>query len=154
MDSITLYKKKNNADASIDLLTTCYSLFPSSPGPFLGLVSEALSVRSEQRGHGPCVVHCLSGVGRSGLFLLAVAAVCHVHAVRTLPDLVILAAHIAAWRKNPLRDREHFKFAYQLLLYYGQDLLMKREYFWRLALKDRNKLFSTVGLYWLNTVLC
>lgn len=122
---------------------TCYSLFPSSPGPFLGLVSEALSVRSEQRGRGPCVVHCLSGVGRSGLFLLAVAAVCHVHTVRTLPDLVVLAAHIAAWRKNPLRDREHFKFAYQLLLYYGQDLLMKREYFQRLH-KCKGKVYLCI----------
>jgi hypothetical protein len=31
-------------------------------------------------------------------------------------------------RKGSLRDREHLKFAYQAVLYYAQDLLMKREY--------------------------
>ncbi|XP_054282630.1 tyrosine-protein phosphatase non-receptor type 23-like [Macrosteles quadrilineatus] len=102
------------------------SSFPSSPGPFLSLVSESLNNVAQQRGGGPAVVHCLSGVGRSGLFLLTAASICHILNCRTLPDLVILAAVIARWRKNPLRDREHFRFSYQTLLYYAQDLLMKR----------------------------
>lgn len=102
------------------------SSFPASPGPFLSLVGETLTLRSQQRGSGPCVVHCLSGVGRAGLFLLATAAVCHIQSVPTLPDLVVLAGKISAFRKNALRDREHMKFAYQTLLYYAQDLLMKR----------------------------
>lgn len=102
------------------------SSYPASPGPFLSLVGEALTLQSQQRGSGPCVVHCLSGVGRAGLFLLATAAVCHIQSTPTLPDLVVLAGKISAFRKNALRDREHLKFAYQTLLYYAQDLLMKR----------------------------
>uniref|UniRef100_A0A1B6CFF6 protein-tyrosine-phosphatase n=1 Tax=Clastoptera arizonana TaxID=38151 RepID=A0A1B6CFF6_9HEMI len=102
------------------------SSFPASPGPFLSLVAEAMSLRTQQRGVGPCVVHCLSGVGRSGLYLLLLAAMCYIQNSHSLPELVTLAGKISTFRKNALRDKEHFKFAYQALLYYTQDLLMKR----------------------------
>ncbi|XP_063228884.1 tyrosine-protein phosphatase non-receptor type 23 isoform X3 [Bacillus rossius redtenbacheri] len=103
------------------------SSFPASPGPFLGLVSEALAFQQQQRAAGhPVLVHCLSGVGRTGLFLLLAAAVGEVQAGRGLPDLVPTAALLSSRRKNLLRDREHLRFAYQALLYYAQDMLMKR----------------------------
>ncbi|CAG2065101.1 unnamed protein product [Timema podura] len=106
------------------------SSFPASPGPFLSLVCEALTFYCQQRAAShPVVVHCLSGVGRTGLFVLATAAVCEVQAGQGLLDLVPTASTMSASRKNSLRDREHLKFAYQAVLYYAQDFLMKRELF-------------------------
>ncbi|KAJ1520087.1 hypothetical protein ONE63_004309 [Megalurothrips usitatus] len=102
------------------------SSFPSSPGPFLTFVSECLVFHSQQRmtSH-PIVVHCLSGVGRTGLFCLTAAAICEVQAGRGLIDLVTLTVAMSERRKAALRDREHLKFAYLSLLYYAQDILMK-----------------------------
>ncbi|GLH05002.1 Tyrosine-protein phosphatase non-receptor type 61F [Gryllus bimaculatus] len=103
------------------------SSFPSSPGPFLALVLEVLSLHRQQRvGWHPLVVHCLSGVGRSGLLCVLAAALLEVQAGRGLADLVIVAAAASSHRKNCLRDRQHLQFAYQALLYHAQDLLMKR----------------------------
>ncbi|XP_069698409.1 tyrosine-protein phosphatase non-receptor type 23 isoform X3 [Periplaneta americana] len=102
------------------------SSFPASPGPFLSFVSETLNFYSQQRGAcHPVVVHCLSGVGRTGLFCLVTAAVCEIQAGRGLLDLVTTTAVMSTHRKGSLRDREHLKFAYQAVLYYAQDLLMK-----------------------------
>jgi tyrosine-protein phosphatase non-receptor type 23 len=92
-------------------------------------VSETLNFYSQQRSAcHPVVVHCLSGVGRTGLFCLVTAAVCDIQAGRGLMDLVTTTACMSTYRKGSLRDREHLKFAYQAVLYYAQDLLMKREW--------------------------
>lgn len=104
-----------------------FSSFPASPGPFLSLANETLSLWGQQRGSGPIVVHCVAGVGRSGLFIVSTAAVCEIQMGHGLPDLITLIASVSSCRKNALHDREHLKFAYQTLLYYAQDLLMKRE---------------------------
>ena len=105
-----------------------FSSFPASPGPFLSFVSETLNLYCQQRGAcHPVVVHCLSGVGRTGLFCLVTAAVCDIQAGHGLLDLVTTTASMSTHRKGSLRDREHLKFAYQAVLYYAQDLLMKRE---------------------------
>lgn len=76
----------------------------------------------------PLVIHCLSGVGRTGLFCLATASICEVQAGHGLIDLVKLTAEMSKRRKGALRDREHLKFAYLALLYYAQDILMKCMY--------------------------
>lgn len=102
------------------------SSFPASPGPFLSFVSECLAFHTQQRvASHPIVVHCQSGVGRTGLFCLTAAAVCEVQAGHGLIDLVKLTSAMSERRKAALRDREHLKFAYLSLLYYAQDILMK-----------------------------
>lgn len=89
-------------------------------------MSECLAFHSQQRvSSHPIVVHCQSGVGRTGLFCLTSAAVCEVQAGHGLIDLVKLTAAMSERRKAALRDREHLKFAYLSLLYYAQDILMK-----------------------------
>lgn len=103
-----------------------HSWMPESPAPFLQLVNEAVSVWSQQRGHGPIIVHCDSGVGKSGLFVLLTLATCELKFVPHLPDPITLSSLIATCRKNPLRDRAHLAFAYHCILYYARDLLMKR----------------------------
>lgn len=105
------------------------SWFPESPGPWLQLVGETLSVWRGCRNPESCiVVHCDAGVGRSGLFVATAAALSEMLLSPHIPEMVHVAASLAKWRKNPLRDRDHLKFAYQTILYYCQDILMKRNY--------------------------
>lgn len=103
-----------------------HSWMPESPGPFLMLVSEAVSIWSQQRGKGPIVVHCDSGVGKTGLFVLLLISICDLRVSPHLPDPINVAGQIASFRKNPLRDRAHLSFAYHCVLYHARDLLMKR----------------------------
>ena len=43
-------------------------------------------------------------------------------------DVVKVTAALCQQRRNMFRDREHLLFAYQALLYYAQQLLIKRKY--------------------------
>ncbi|CAB3366076.1 Hypothetical predicted protein [Cloeon dipterum] len=103
------------------------SSFPDSPSTFLSFVAEGLSQHAQQRSaKRPVVVHCHSGVGRSGLFCLLSAAMAEVRCGAGLPELLTVAANMSHQRRGPLRDRQHLLFAYQAVLYHCQDLLMKR----------------------------
>lgn len=95
----------------------------------MSFTSEAINFFNQQRSYNhPVVVHCISGVGRTGLFCLSVAALLEIQTGKGIPDLVVIAARMSQFRKNCLRDREHLKFAYQAVLYFSQDLLMKRKF--------------------------
>ncbi|XP_059485040.1 tyrosine-protein phosphatase non-receptor type 23 isoform X2 [Neocloeon triangulifer] len=103
------------------------SSFPDSPSAFLSFVAEGLSQHAQQRSpKHPVVVHCHSGVGRSGLFCLLSAAMNEIRSGNGLPDLLTVAAIMSHQRRGTLRDRQHLLFAYQAVLYHCQDLLMKR----------------------------
>lgn len=110
-------------------MSVFFSWMPESPGPFLMLVSEAVSIWSQQRGKGPIVVHCDSGVGKTGLFVLLLISTCDLRVAPHLPDPINIAGQIASFRKNPLRDRTHLSFAYHCILYHARDLLMKSEHY-------------------------
>uniref|UniRef100_A0A146M9J2 Tyrosine-protein phosphatase non-receptor type 23 n=1 Tax=Lygus hesperus TaxID=30085 RepID=A0A146M9J2_LYGHE len=102
------------------------SWLPESPKPLLSLVEEMFNVWSQQRGRGPVVVHCDAGVGRSGVFVVTTQCLAELKLLAHLPEVISLTAKLAKCRKNPLRDRQFLQFTYQCLLYYAQDLLMKR----------------------------
>ncbi|KAF4517207.1 hypothetical protein B566_EDAN005260 [Ephemera danica] len=103
------------------------SSFPASPSGFLSFVSEGLSQHAQQRSsRRPVVVHCLSGVGRSGLFCLVSSVMVAIRAGQGLLEIIAVAAAMGQQRRGALRDRQHLLFAYQAVLYHCQDLLMKR----------------------------
>ena len=119
-----IYQHSLNLDR---LKTLIYSSFPDSPSALLSFVSEGLSQHAQQRSSKrPVVVHCHSGVGRSGVFCLLTAAMAEIRLGNGLPDVLTVATNISYQRRGPLRDRQHLLFAYQSLLYHCQDLLMKR----------------------------
>ncbi|KAK6622648.1 hypothetical protein RUM43_008490 [Polyplax serrata] len=102
------------------------SSFPESPGPFLTFSTECKNLFTQQRSScHPVVVHCISGVGRTGLFCLIVASIQEIQAGRGIPDLAGLFGRMCEFRKSCPRDREHLKFAYQAVLHYCQDFLIK-----------------------------
>ncbi|KAK9888811.1 hypothetical protein WA026_001034 [Henosepilachna vigintioctopunctata] len=96
------------------------SLFPVSPDPFVMYIREFISLYQQQKHHSnPLVIHCLSGIGRSGVACLLLFAILEVtNNSSTLTDLTSLTNKITSFRKNILRDREHLKFAYQAFLTY------------------------------------
>jgi tyrosine-protein phosphatase non-receptor type 23 len=101
------------------------SLFPTSPDAFVTFVTEIINLFMQQRSTAhPVVVHCNSGIGRSGLVCLLVSAVLEVtNNTVSIPDLVSLTVKLAAWRRNILRDREHLKFAYEAFLAYMRQVI-------------------------------
>uniref|UniRef100_V5H838 Putative tyrosine-protein phosphatase non-receptor type 23 n=2 Tax=Ixodes ricinus TaxID=34613 RepID=V5H838_IXORI len=79
--------------------------------------------RNEAR---PVVLHCLGGVGRSGVFCLLSAAMREVAAGGGLPDLLGTAIKLAQTRKFCLQDKEQLKLCHDALLYHAQQFLAKR----------------------------
>ncbi|XP_044266202.1 tyrosine-protein phosphatase non-receptor type 23 [Tribolium madens] len=101
------------------------SLFPTSPDHFVAFVTEVINLFMQQRNTThPVVVHCSSGIGRSGLVCLLVTAILEVTSNPTaIPDLVALAVKLGVWRRNILRDREHLKFAFEAFLRYMKQVV-------------------------------
>lgn len=97
----------------------------------MSFVREIIGLQQQQRvAVHPVLVHCFSGVGRSGIFCLLIPAILDLAVNPTsIPDLTALAVKISAARKNVLRDREHLKFAFQAFLQHLKDLEEKREFF-------------------------
>ncbi|ODM90715.1 Tyrosine-protein phosphatase non-receptor type 23 [Orchesella cincta] len=101
--------------------------FPVSPGPLVGFVKEVSGYYHQQRNlTHPVVIHCLSGVGKTGVFCVLSAAIQEIDAGNGIPDVLQIAARASEQRKGIMNDKEYFRFGYHSLLYYCQDILMKR----------------------------
>lgn len=99
----------------------------SSPAQLLSFIGEVLSFHKSQRNLSrPIVVHCLGGVGRSGVFCLLSAAIKEIAAGNALLDILGTAIKLSQSRKFAIQEKEQFKFCYDVLLYHAQDLLIKR----------------------------
>lgn len=104
-----------------------FSLFPTSPEPFISSVLELISLFQQQKSVShPVLIHCASGIGRSGLMCLLCNAILDVtNQSNSIPDLAVLTLKLGNFRKNILRDREHLKFAYEAMLCYMKQLLLQ-----------------------------
>ncbi|XP_050516886.1 tyrosine-protein phosphatase non-receptor type 23 [Diabrotica virgifera virgifera] len=96
------------------------SLFPTNPEPFVSYTLESINLYQQQKTNThPVVVHCSSGIGRSGLLCLLTAAMFDAaNNANSIPDLTALSIKLSNCRKNILRDREHLKFGYESFLAY------------------------------------
>ncbi|RZC41776.1 tyrosine-protein phosphatase non-receptor type 23 [Asbolus verrucosus] len=101
------------------------SLFPMNAEGFATFITEIINMFLQQRNtFHPMVVHCSSGIGRSGLACLLITAILEVtNNSASIPDLVSLSVKLSAWRKNILRDREHLKFGYEAFLTYMKQVI-------------------------------
>uniref|UniRef100_A0A2R5LL12 Putative tyrosine-protein phosphatase non-receptor type 23 n=1 Tax=Ornithodoros turicata TaxID=34597 RepID=A0A2R5LL12_9ACAR len=99
----------------------------ASPAQLLQFVSEVHSFHKMQRNLArPIVLHCLAGVGRSGIFCLVSAAIKEMAAGNGLLDILGTAVKLVQHRKFIFQEKEHFQFCYDIVLYHAQDLLIKR----------------------------
>lgn len=75
------------------------------------------------RRSGEIVIHCLTGVGRTGVLCALLHAAADIVSGPRLVDMQNVVAEIAKCRKNPLRDRLHFSVAYRALLRLARNVL-------------------------------
>nr|XP_055066902.1 tyrosine-protein phosphatase non-receptor type 23 [Misgurnus anguillicaudatus]XP_055066903.1 tyrosine-protein phosphatase non-receptor type 23 [Misgurnus anguillicaudatus]XP_055066904.1 tyrosine-protein phosphatase non-receptor type 23 [Misgurnus anguillicaudatus] len=75
--------------------------------------------------HTPVVVHCSSGVGRTGAFCLLYAALQEIEAGNGIPDLIQLVRKTRQQRKNMLQEKLHLKFCYEAVLKHTEQVLQR-----------------------------
>ncbi|XP_065688474.1 tyrosine-protein phosphatase non-receptor type 23 isoform X2 [Patagioenas fasciata] len=99
---------------------------PDSKGSLLRFIQEVHGHYLHQRPlHTPVVVHCSSGVGRTGAFCLLYAAVQEVEAGNGIPDLAQLVQRMRRQRKHMLQEKLHLKFCYEAVLLHAEQLLLR-----------------------------
>ncbi|KAM9232463.1 tyrosine-protein phosphatase non-receptor type 23 [Leptosomus discolor] len=97
---------------------------PDSKGSLLRFIQEVHGHYLHQRPlHTPVVVHCSSGVGRTGAFCLLYAATQELEAGNGIPDLAQLVKRLRQQRKHMLQEKLHLKFCYEAVLLHAEQVL-------------------------------
>lgn len=68
-----------------------------------------------------------AGIGRSGCFCIIAAMVTEMNSGHGPRDVTQVLASVSDQRKFLIQDKDQLKFCYDAVLYYAQDLLMRRE---------------------------
>ncbi|XP_075276092.1 tyrosine-protein phosphatase non-receptor type 23 [Opisthocomus hoazin] len=99
---------------------------PDSRGSLVRFIQEVHGHYLHQRPlHTPVVVHCSSGVGRTGAFCLLYAAMQEVEAGNGIPDLARLVRRMRQQRKHMLQEKLHLKFCYEAVLLHAEQVLLR-----------------------------
>lgn len=99
---------------------------PDSPSHLLRFIQEVHAHYLHQRPlHTPVVVHCSSGVGRTGAFALLYAAVQEVEAGSGIPRLPQLVRRMRQQRKHMLQEKLHLKFCHEAVVRHVEQVLQR-----------------------------
>ncbi|XP_050712311.1 tyrosine-protein phosphatase non-receptor type 23-like isoform X2 [Eriocheir sinensis] len=104
------------------------SAMPETPGPLLQFVGEVHAFQRQQRNKlRPVVVHCVPGLGRSGVLTVLSSFIKEIHSSGGLLDLTSLVVELSRQRRGGVQDKDHLYFLFFASLYYAQDVLMKHQ---------------------------
>ncbi|XP_051879944.1 tyrosine-protein phosphatase non-receptor type 23 [Pristis pectinata] len=99
---------------------------PDSKSHLLRFIQEVHGHYLHQRPlHTPVVVHCSSGVRRTGAFCLVYAAIQEVEAGNGIPDLSRIVRKMRQQRKHMLQEKLHLKFCYEAILKHVEQVLLR-----------------------------
>ncbi|XP_004614561.2 tyrosine-protein phosphatase non-receptor type 23 [Sorex araneus] len=99
---------------------------PDSPSNLLRFIQEVHSHYLHQRPlHTPVIVHCSSGVGRTGAFALLYAAVQEVEAGNGIPELPQLVRRMRQQRKHMLQEKLHLRFCHEAVVRHVEQVLQR-----------------------------
>uniref|UniRef100_UPI00398E4198 tyrosine-protein phosphatase non-receptor type 23 isoform X3 n=1 Tax=Pristiophorus japonicus TaxID=55135 RepID=UPI00398E4198 len=99
---------------------------PDSKSNLLRFIQEVHGHYLHQRPlHTPIVVHCSSGVRRTGAFCLVYAAVQEVEAGNGIPDMSQIVRKMRQQRKHMLQDKLHIKFCSEAILKHVEHVLLR-----------------------------
>ncbi|KAJ8415654.1 hypothetical protein AAFF_G00402110 [Aldrovandia affinis] len=99
---------------------------PDSKSNLIRFIQEVHGHHLHQRPlHTPIVVHCSSGVGRTGALCLLYAALQELEAGNGIPDLPLLVRKMRQQRKNMLQEKVHLKFCYEAVLKHAEQVLQR-----------------------------
>lgn len=91
-----------------------------------GLADLAMEI-VRRRITSPIVIHCLTGIGRSGVMSVLLEVASELlpmnEAAPVLVDVLESAGKLAVYRKNPLKDRLHLEFTYRTVLRMARTIL-------------------------------
>ncbi|XP_075684006.1 tyrosine-protein phosphatase non-receptor type 23 [Rhinoderma darwinii] len=103
---------------------------PDSKGNLLWFIQDVHKHYLHHRPlHMPIVVHCSSGVGRTGAFCLLYAAVQEVEAGNGIPELAELVKKMRQQRKHMLHEKIHLKFCYEAVLKHAEQVLQRHGFY-------------------------
>lgn len=99
---------------------------PDSPSGLLCFIREVHTHYLHQRPlHTPIIVHCSSGVGRTGAFALLYAAVQEVEAGSGIPELPLLVRRMRQQRKHMLQEKLHLRFCQEAVVKHVEQVLQR-----------------------------
>uniref|UniRef100_A0A8C6IXP3 Tyrosine-protein phosphatase non-receptor type 23 n=1 Tax=Melopsittacus undulatus TaxID=13146 RepID=A0A8C6IXP3_MELUD len=121
---------------------------PDSKGSLLRFIQEVHGHYLHQRPlHTPVIVHCSSGVGRTGAFCLLYTAMQEVEAGNGIPDLALIIKRMRQQRKHMLQEKLHLKFCYEAVLLHAEQVLLRHGVGAPAVPKATNNTSPKVGLY-------
>ncbi|KAM6315230.1 LOW QUALITY PROTEIN: tyrosine-protein phosphatase non-receptor type 23 [Aegotheles albertisi] len=99
---------------------------PDSTGTLLRFLQEVQGHCRHQRPlHPPLLVHCSSGVGRTGAFCLLYAATRDLEAGQGIPELGTLVRRLRQQRKHMVQEKLHLKFCFEAVLLHAEQVLLR-----------------------------